>query len=96
MMILVTSIGQVGSEAARLLVQRGELVRVLVRDGDKAAALAQAGVDVAEGDLEVPATIDAAMKGVSAVRPAPSNSLPSTVPRRSPDAHLSTAARRHH
>jgi uncharacterized protein YbjT (DUF2867 family) len=29
--------------------------------------LAQAGVEVAEGDLEVPATIDVAMQGVSAV-----------------------------
>jgi uncharacterized protein YbjT (DUF2867 family) len=47
-MILVTTAGQVGSEAARLLAQRGELVRVLVRDRDKSAALAQAGVDVAK------------------------------------------------
>jgi uncharacterized protein YbjT (DUF2867 family) len=29
--------------------------------------LAQAGAEVAEGDLEIPATIDAAMKGVSSV-----------------------------
>jgi uncharacterized protein YbjT (DUF2867 family) len=42
-------------------------VRVLVRDPEKATALAQAGVEVAEGDLGVPATIDAAMHGVSAV-----------------------------
>ena len=66
-MILVTTAGKVGSEAARLLAGRGVLVRVLVRDPAKAAALAQAGAEVAEGDLEVPATIDAAMQGVSAV-----------------------------
>jgi uncharacterized protein YbjT (DUF2867 family) len=42
-------------------------VRVLVRDPEKATVLAQAGVEVAEGDLEVPATIDVAMQGVSAV-----------------------------
>jgi uncharacterized protein YbjT (DUF2867 family) len=66
-MILVTTAGKVGSEAARLLAGRGEPVRVLVRDPAKAAALAQSGVEVAEGDLEVPATIDAAMQGVSAV-----------------------------
>jgi uncharacterized protein YbjT (DUF2867 family) len=42
-------------------------VRVLVRDRKRATALAQAGVDVAVGDLGVPATIDAAMRGVSAV-----------------------------
>ena len=66
-MILVTTAGKVGSEAARLLAGRGVPVRVLVRDPAKAAALAQSGVEVAEGDLEVPATIDAAMQGVSAV-----------------------------
>ncbi|MGI8451726.1 MAG: NmrA family NAD(P)-binding protein [Streptosporangiaceae bacterium] len=66
-MILVTTAGKVGSEVARLLAERHEPVRVLVRDREKAAALAQAGVEVAEGDLQIPATIDAAMHGVSAV-----------------------------
>jgi uncharacterized protein YbjT (DUF2867 family) len=67
MMILVTTAGKVGAETARLLAQRGEPVRVLVRDPDKATALAQAGVEVTRGDLEVAATIDAAMHGVSTV-----------------------------
>ena len=66
-MILITTAGKVGAEAARLLAQRGEPVRVLVRDPEKATALAQAGADVAVGDLDVPATIDAAMRGISAV-----------------------------
>jgi uncharacterized protein YbjT (DUF2867 family) len=66
-MILITTAGKVGAEAARLLAQRGEPVRVLVRDPEKATALAQTGVDVAVGDLDVPATIDAAMRGISAV-----------------------------
>ena len=66
-MILITTAGKVGAEAARLLAQRGEPVRVLVRAPEKATALAQAGADVAVGDLDVPATIDAAMHGVSAV-----------------------------
>jgi len=66
-MILVTTAGKVGSEVARVLAQRGEPVRVLVRDPAKVAALAQAGAGVAEGDLEVPASLDAAMQGVSAV-----------------------------
>jgi len=65
-MILVTSAGRVGAEAARLLAQQAP-VRVLVRDRGKAAALTQSGVDVVEGDLAVPASIDAAMEGVSAV-----------------------------
>jgi uncharacterized protein YbjT (DUF2867 family) len=66
-MILITTAGKVGSEAARLLAQREEPVRVLVREAAKATVLAQAGVEVAAGDLAVPATIDAAMRGVSAV-----------------------------
>jgi len=66
-MILVTTAGKVGSETARLLGQRGVPVRVIVRNGAKAAALAADGVAVFEGDLEVPASIDAAMEGVSSV-----------------------------
>lgn len=66
-MILITTAGKVGAEAARLLARRGAPVRVLVRHPEKATALAQAGVDIAEGDLEVPATINRAMHGVSAV-----------------------------
>jgi uncharacterized protein YbjT (DUF2867 family) len=66
-MILITTAGKVGGEAARVLAERGVPVRVLVRDAGRAAALAQAGVDIAVGDLARPDTIDAAMKGVSAV-----------------------------
>src|ERR1700720_1196542 len=66
-MILVTTAGKIGAEASRLLAQRGAPVRVLVRNPEKVSALAQAGVDVCEGDLEVPATIDAAMQGVTSV-----------------------------
>jgi Trk K+ transport system NAD-binding subunit len=47
-MILVTTAGQVGSEAARLLTRRGELVRVLVVDRDTVAATAQAGADATD------------------------------------------------
>jgi uncharacterized protein YbjT (DUF2867 family) len=66
-MILITTAGKVGTEATRLLAAEGEPVRVLVRNPAKATALAQAGVEVAVGDLDVPASIDAAMHGVSAV-----------------------------
>jgi uncharacterized protein YbjT (DUF2867 family) len=66
-LILITTAGKVGAETAGLLAQRDEPVRILVRDPQKTTALAQAGVEVAVGDLEVPATIDAAMQGVSAV-----------------------------
>lgn len=65
-MILVITAGKVGAETARLLAERAEPVRVLVRDPGKASALAlaQAGVEVVQGDLAVPATVDAAMRGV--------------------------------
>ena len=68
-MILVTTAGKVGTETARLLRQQDVPVRVLVRDPDKATprALAAAGAEIAAGDLDVPASIDAAMTGVNAV-----------------------------
>jgi uncharacterized protein YbjT (DUF2867 family) len=67
-MILVTgATGKVGSEAVRLLRQREIPVRALVRSAEKAAALAQAGAEIAEGDLEEPGTLDEAMKGVTTV-----------------------------
>lgn len=59
-MILITTAGNVGSEAARLLVERHVPVRVLVRDSGKAKALADAGAQIAVGDLEVPESIDEA------------------------------------
>ena len=68
-MILVTTAGKVGSETARLLRERDVPVRVLVRDPAKATAraLAEAGAEIAAGDLAVPASGDEAMSGVSGV-----------------------------
>jgi uncharacterized protein YbjT (DUF2867 family) len=68
-MILVTTAGKVGAETARLLREHDLPVRVLTRDPAKATAtaLADAGAEIVLGDLEVPASIDAAMVGVSAV-----------------------------
>ena len=66
-MILISTAGKVGAEAARLLAHRGVPVRVLVRDPAKVTALARAGVDVVRGDLGDPSTVDAAVEGVSAV-----------------------------
>jgi uncharacterized protein YbjT (DUF2867 family) len=65
--ILVTTAGKVGSEAARLLTQRQMPVRVLVRNPEKVTALSDAGAEIAVGDLDVPASIDAAMAGVTSV-----------------------------
>jgi uncharacterized protein YbjT (DUF2867 family) len=66
-MILVTTAGKVGSEAVLLLRQREMPVRVLVRNREKAKALADAGAEIAAGDLDAPASIDAAMAGITAV-----------------------------
>ena len=66
-MILITTAGKVGSEAARLLAQRGAPVRVLARNPEKATALVRAGAEIVEGDLAAPATIDAAMRDVETV-----------------------------
>jgi uncharacterized protein YbjT (DUF2867 family) len=66
-MILVTTAGKVGSETARLLTQRDIPVRVLTRHPGKVKALADAGVDIATGDLEVPASIEEALAGVTGV-----------------------------
>ena len=66
-MILVTTAGKVGSEAVRLLRERDVPVRVLARAPAKVTALADAGAEVAEGDLDVPASIDDAMAGIRAV-----------------------------
>ena len=66
-MILVTTPGKVGSEAARVLADRGAPVRVLARHPQNAAGLAQLGVDVAAGDLDDPGSIDTAMRGVESV-----------------------------
>jgi hypothetical protein len=59
--IVVSTTGKVGSEAARLLAKRSLPVRVLAHHPEKAAAQAEAGVDVVEGDLDVPESIDAAV-----------------------------------
>ena len=66
-MILVTTAGKVGAETVRLLRQRDLPVRVLVRDPAKVKALADAGAEIAVGDLAVPASIDEAMAGVTSV-----------------------------
>ena len=66
-MILVTTAGKVGSEAVLLLGQRGVPVRALVRNPEKAKALADAGAEIAAGDLDAPASIDAAVAGITTV-----------------------------
>jgi len=64
-MILVTgATGRTGQTAAVELARRGVAVRALVRNLDKAQALAAAGVAIAPGDANDPAAVRAALNGV--------------------------------
>jgi uncharacterized protein YbjT (DUF2867 family) len=66
-MILITTPGKVGREAARLLAETDTPVRLLARDPGKLTDLASAGVDVVAADLDDEASLHAAMRGVSEV-----------------------------
>jgi uncharacterized protein YbjT (DUF2867 family) len=64
-MILITgATGLVGSLLTRKLLARGESVRAIVRDAERAADLARLGVDLREGDLTRPESYAAALVGV--------------------------------
>ncbi|MDQ3135279.1 MAG: SDR family oxidoreductase [Acidobacteriota bacterium] len=65
-MILVTgATGKSGSEIVKQLSEAGAPVRALVRNSQKAAGLsALAGVEIVEGDLDKPDSLDAALRGV--------------------------------
>jgi uncharacterized protein YbjT (DUF2867 family) len=89
--VLVTGgTGRVGSAVAGLLVDAGVPVRVLTRRSEAAAMLA-ANVEVVTGDLTVPESLDAALRGAGAVFlvwTAPPATAPAVVER------LATYARR--
>ena len=64
--ILVTgATGKQGGVAARRLLHQGWTVRALVRDpgAEAATALARAGADLVQGDLDSPETVTAAVEG---------------------------------
>ena len=64
---LTGATGFLGSEVARLLVDRGDRVRALVRDASRADALLELGCEVVEGDLcDEPALVEHC-RGVQAV-----------------------------
>lgn len=63
-MIVVTgATGQIGSEVVRLLAEKGEKVRPLIRDPKKAAALSHPNVMFVMGDLSDPKSLDDAFTG---------------------------------
>jgi nucleoside-diphosphate-sugar epimerase len=66
--VLVTgATGFTGGQLARHLASRGHAVRVLVRDPARAADLAAAGLELAQGDLAAPASLAAAVAGCEVV-----------------------------
>ena len=68
MRVLVTgATGFTGGHLARHLTARGHVVRALVREPSRAAALAAAGIDVVHGDLADATTLPAALGGIEIV-----------------------------
>src|ERR1700751_3255596 len=59
--------GFLGSHVARLLAERGERVRVLLRPSSQTTLLEGLAVDRLLGDLRDPASLDKALAGVSTV-----------------------------
>ena len=62
--LVIGSTGKIGAELVRQLAAAGAPVRALVRSPAKAAAIAGPGVETAIGDLDDPASLDAALVGV--------------------------------
>jgi uncharacterized protein YbjT (DUF2867 family) len=64
-MILVTgAAGTTGSEVVRQLAAKGVRVRALIRNPEKAKLFSGPGMETVVADLEKPATLDPALKGV--------------------------------
>lgn len=67
-MIAVTgATGNVGSEVVAVLARRGLPVRAVVRDRNAAATSTPAGVEVVEGDLELPESLTPALRGADSL-----------------------------
>ena len=67
--LVIGATGQQGGATARHLLERGRMVRALVRDPASPAAreLRRAGADLVVGDLDDPASLRTAMKGAHGV-----------------------------
>jgi uncharacterized protein YbjT (DUF2867 family) len=66
-MILITTPGKVGREAARLLAETDAPVRLLARDPSPVTDLQAQGVEVVAGDLEDDASVHAALRDIANV-----------------------------
>lgn len=68
MILVVGATGLLGSRICRSLVNRGQKVRALVRDGSNGAdALRTLGIETVTGDLKDKSSLDRACRGVDAV-----------------------------
>jgi uncharacterized protein YbjT (DUF2867 family) len=65
--LVVGATGDLGGRTVRALLARGKHVRALVRPNSDASRLLETGVEVIRGDMLDPASLVAAMSGVSAV-----------------------------
>ncbi len=59
--------GFIGSHIVDALIARGDSVRALVRPGGQASRLIQQGVELVQGDLSDPQTLDTAVEGIELV-----------------------------
>jgi uncharacterized protein YbjT (DUF2867 family) len=64
MILVVGATGTNGREVVRRLVAAGQRVRAMVRNLSKAADLPSENVELVQGDLESPGSLDAALAGV--------------------------------
>ena len=67
MIFVAGGTGMLGTKVVGLLRQRQLEVRVLTRDRSRAADLATVGVDIVEGDVRDPATVQGAVDGATTV-----------------------------
>jgi dihydroflavonol-4-reductase len=65
--LLTGATGFIGSHLARLLVQRGDELRVLVRKRSRREVLTELGVDLLEGDVRDRRAVRRAMRGIDRV-----------------------------
>jgi uncharacterized protein YbjT (DUF2867 family) len=65
MFVVAGVTGHVGSVAAQVLLDRGQKVKVVVRDAAKGAAWSQKGAEVAVGELGDPAFLTNALRGAA-------------------------------
>ncbi|WP_166997395.1 NmrA family NAD(P)-binding protein [Paramicrobacterium fandaimingii] len=66
-MILVTTAGKVGGATAAHLAERGEQVRLIVRDPSRHHKLAAVGIELVRGDLGDADTVRHAVHGISGI-----------------------------